>query len=221
MAKRRKVRRKPIIRRRRHDPFEVVGKIRAGVSYQWVACSIMGDKALAAPVLEQMNEGGWRPVKPWRHPRMKKSGGKIVVRGQILMERPEQVSVTARLEETTDAIEMVKQSPLDPRKWEWGDERRWRAFNSEVIAPVSVSKEDIELAAEKLSHAQGQRYCRINVPVTVSDSEIEMALYLKLDPAEYVRRRVVMDTEALVKRTVRTPEKEHLFSRAEFQAKTL
>ena len=221
MAKRRKVWRKPIVRCRRHDPFEVVGKVRAGVSYQWVACSIMGNKALAAPALERMIEGGWRPVKPWRHPRMKKSGGKIVVRGQVLMERPEAITLAARQEETNAGIQMVKQSPLDPRKYEWGDDRKWSAFTSEVIAPVFVSVKDVEYEAQKLPESGGHLYCRINVPVTVSAAEIEMALYLKLDPTEYIRRRIVMDTEALVKRTVTTPEKEHLFSRAEFQTKTL
>lgn len=212
---RRKIRAAPALESRWRDPFEVIGKIPNHLSYQWVAISVLGEQSVAKGTYGNwMEAGSWKPVPAKRHPKMSSDGKRIVVQGQLLMQRPAALTEVA-LQKNND---VAKGAVVEHGKmYGHGGE----AWNSPRLPAISVTDEDVEYEAQKLPVVRGQRYCRVNIPVTVSDDEIKMALYLKLDPAEYVRRRVIMDTDAMVKRMFSTPEKEHLFSRAEFQARIL
>ena len=62
------------------------------------------------------------------------------------------------------------------------------------------SAEQIEEVRLKLPHKNGTTYCEITIGVPISDAEIETALQLGIDPAEYIRRRVLMGPEEKVSR---------------------
>lgn len=194
------------------DPFEVIGKKPKGIAYQWVQYAIMGDEDAAEPHLKIAKAGGWTYVPPKRHPQMPSEKKQIRVGGNVLMQRRDVLSKAARAREIRAAQAMRSESPMSPEQYGFGDQRKWSASTGTATQPVAFTKQDFDNAVAQLPIRDKKRYCTIPIDVTISDNEIEMALYLKLEPIEYIRRRVAMATDILVR--------EHdLFYRAEFDAR--
>lgn len=200
------------------DPFEIVGKIPKGISYQWHAESVMGVENRG--VLRVARAAGWTFVPPQRHPKMHRVKNAIRVGACVLMQR-RTVSVRAdRQREERAALAMFRESPLAPDRYK--DNDKWRAFEACVSAAPSYTGEDIKAAAHVLPVVDGRRYCYVTIPVAIDDKEIETALCLKLEPTEYVRRRLVMDEEVvLVHRNSWTVNNECLFARADLMARII
>lgn len=89
------------------DRFAVdQSKIPAGTSYQWVPKTIFGEEQEEQLVVMQMQ--GWEPVPSERHPEyflkgQAPKGASIIRGGQILMERPVELTQEARDEDTARA----------------------------------------------------------------------------------------------------------------------
>lgn len=82
------------------NKFEVAkSDIPAGMSYQWNNHSIFGQEQHAYSAF--MEQQGWEPVPASRHPHLMPTGyeGPIIVDGQILMERPTELTLEALQEE--------------------------------------------------------------------------------------------------------------------------
>jgi hypothetical protein len=94
------------------DPFDVPLKfIPRGWEYQWNAVSSYGNKEIFQSVNNEMLQNGWRPVPAQRHdghymPRG--HAGDIVVRGQMLMERPKALCDEARDEHENRARQQMR-----------------------------------------------------------------------------------------------------------------
>jgi hypothetical protein len=69
-----------------------------GMTYEWKAQTIMGFELLEQQIMQEAN--GWTPVPAERHPELTGSrgakGGIIKRGGQILMERPNEITAEAR-----------------------------------------------------------------------------------------------------------------------------
>lgn len=82
------------------NKFEVAkSDIPAGMSYQWNNHSIFGQEQHAYSAF--MAQQGWEPVPASRHPHLMPPGyeGPIIVDGQVLMERPTELTIEALQEE--------------------------------------------------------------------------------------------------------------------------
>ncbi len=94
------------------DPFDVpLSFIPRGWEYQWNAISSYGNKEIFQAVNNEMLQNGWRPVPAPRHdghymPRGHQ--GEIVVRGQMLMERPKSLSDEAREEHVNRSRQQMR-----------------------------------------------------------------------------------------------------------------
>ncbi len=82
-----------------------------GWEYQWNAVTSYGNKEIFQSVNNEMYQNGWRPVPAPRHdgfymPRGHQ--GEIVVRGQVLMERPKQLCDEARDEAEDRARQQMR-----------------------------------------------------------------------------------------------------------------
>jgi hypothetical protein len=185
------------------DPFEVIGNRRNGIDYQWVATSVMGDVDVAAGILARMQGDGWKPVAAKRHPKMRHDKkGRIVIDGQMLMERPLALSDAARKEEIDAARAMVNDHAGGGGTY-GGSVSTVKSIEPDASyhSPRGqyFTDQDINRAREGLERQDGHRYVEVTVGVTIDEDELQTAMaILGLQPQEYVRRRIHMDTTALV-----------------------
>lgn len=90
-----------------HVPPELVPP---GWTFQWVAVSVVGNTEILMDQNLQMAENGWRPVPAERYPgRFMPAGhkGNIIRGGQMLMERPEELTKEARREDIINAKQLI------------------------------------------------------------------------------------------------------------------
>ena len=88
-------------------PLELIPK---GWEYQWVAISVTGNTEILLDQNLMMRENGWRPVPSERYPgRFMEAGhkGPIIRGGQMLMERPKELSDEARAEDIAAARQLI------------------------------------------------------------------------------------------------------------------
>lgn len=94
------------------DPFVVPpGFEPAGWKYQWCVTASLGNKDIAQDFYNEFYQNGWRPVPAKRHDGYwmpKGHDGPIVVRGQALMERPEEMCIEAANEDRRNAIQQMR-----------------------------------------------------------------------------------------------------------------
>ena len=113
-------------RRRKSTVFEdmfyiPVDEIPEGSSYEWKRWSVNGQEDPF--YIAQMREQGWEPVNPKRHPTWVPPGYSqphIIKGGQILMERPQELTNEARKEQrqlaknqTVEAEQRLGMTPKD------------------------------------------------------------------------------------------------------------
>ena len=94
------------------DIFDIpASMVPKGWSYQWNAVSIAGNSDILLDQTHMMHQNGWRPVPAKRHNghwMPKDHDGPIIVRGQALMERPEEMCVEAANEDKRRAIQQMR-----------------------------------------------------------------------------------------------------------------
>ena len=181
------------------DPFDVIGSVPKDKTYQWVAVSVAGNEHAAARTLAQMKAGGWRPVPARRHPAMPRNKKRIEYGGQVLMERSAKATHQAKDKEYQRALSLIKEQNEAVRGGT-STPSYVRDVQSDLGEKPFVPNPDaITKAKESLQFVNGVYYVEIPIRVAITDNEIETAiLMLRLDPSEYVRRRIVMNTTALV-----------------------
>lgn len=167
------------------DPFEVIGKVPVGVSYQWVAISVMGDTEIAAYTIQVLRASGWTCVPAKRHPKMPKAGKRIVVGSQVLMQQKE-VSVRAERErEIRAAREMFDGHPGSNSSKTSTHCGRQEAISSS-IAPVDGPPLDFP-------GSDGvPREVMVTIPLRLSANLMEAAAVCHLSLEEYGRRMVIL-----------------------------
>ncbi len=93
------------------DIFEVpLSMIPRGWTYQWNAISIAGNSDIILDQNHMMHQNGWRAVPAERHAGTlvpKGSTGNIIRGQQLLMERPEQLTQEARIEDLRNAEALI------------------------------------------------------------------------------------------------------------------
>jgi hypothetical protein len=94
------------------DPFHIDQReIPDGWSYQWIAKSVLGNSSADVISTTSFFENGWRPVPASRHPgQFMPAGytGNIERDGQMLVERPLQLTQEAREEEIATAKNLIR-----------------------------------------------------------------------------------------------------------------
>ena len=94
------------------DPFDVPkGFEPKGWKYQWCAVASLGNKEIVRTMAIEFHQNGWRPVPAARHDGYfmpKGEAGAIIVRDQMLMERPEAMCVEAANEDKRNAIQQMR-----------------------------------------------------------------------------------------------------------------
>ncbi len=83
-------------------------QIPVGTSYQWNNYTVFGQNNPSYD--SHMLMQGWRPVDSTRHPHLVPEGykGPLIVKGQVLMERPMELTLEARQEDYERAIGEVQ-----------------------------------------------------------------------------------------------------------------
>jgi hypothetical protein len=170
------------------DPFTIIGNIPKGMSYQWVALSVLGNKETVARCpgddrdvaefhLQVMRNGGWTSVPAKRHPKMPKKGRNIVVRGQLLMQRKEALTNAAREREIRDAQRMYQEHPGSAHH---------KNSNTDFITPIVSAldnwpgKDGIPIDVD------------VTIPVRLYSNLLEAAAICHLSPQEYARRMITL-----------------------------
>lgn len=80
-----------------------------GWTYEWRRHTVQGQEDPAYAV--QLDMKGWQPVPVSRHPEMMPkdySGSTIIRKGQMLMERPQEITARARIMEKKRALDQVR-----------------------------------------------------------------------------------------------------------------
>ena len=94
------------------DPFQVDQRIiPQGWEYQWCAVSSYGNAEIMRSLMTEYHQNGWRPVPANRHDGLympKGDSGNIIVRGQMLCERPKELSDEARREDYNMAVRQMR-----------------------------------------------------------------------------------------------------------------
>jgi hypothetical protein len=94
------------------DPFHVPKNFPPeGWEYQWCAVAAVGNKEVMRTQNIEFFQNGWRPVPAKRHDGYflpKGEEGPIVVRDQMLMERPSEMCDDARNEDKRNAIQQMR-----------------------------------------------------------------------------------------------------------------
>jgi hypothetical protein len=94
------------------DPFDVpMSFIPHGWRYQWNALSTYGNTEIFQSQNLEFHQNGWRPVPASRHDGFfmpHGHGGAVIVRGQMLMERPEALNLEAEKEQEEIAIRQMR-----------------------------------------------------------------------------------------------------------------
>lgn len=86
-----------------------------GFTYQWNAVAVIGNEDIVSRQMASMMRNGWTPVPASRHPELhgfKKPGPEdhIIIGGQMLMERPVEMTEEAREEDYQRAVGQVRQN---------------------------------------------------------------------------------------------------------------
>lgn len=175
------------------DPFRIIGEIPPGFVYQWVALSVMGSEAIAAPGLARMKIDGWREVPSSRHPKMRKKGRRIIVGDQVLMERPSEMTDDARKEEIDLATEWAKRDKPSAAGQNYFDSASTRSGFG------YPTQKQIDEVAAGLETVNGRQYAKFTaeIGIVLTPREVEAACVLGLDVNEYARRRFLMSAQAL------------------------
>jgi hypothetical protein len=94
------------------DPFHVpLNFPPPGWEYQWCAIAAVGNKEVMRTQNIEFFQNGWRPVPAKRHDGFflpKGEEGPIIVRDQMLMERPSEMCEDARNEDKRNAIQQMR-----------------------------------------------------------------------------------------------------------------
>ena len=94
------------------DPFDVPKNfLPAGWEYQWVAIASYGNKEVVRTMNLEFQQNGWRPVPASRHDGYfmpKGESGPVIVRDQMLVERPSAMCEEARIEDQRNAIQQMR-----------------------------------------------------------------------------------------------------------------
>jgi hypothetical protein len=202
------------------DPFEVVGKIPDKLAYQWCSLKITGSAEAAEPQLLQWKRGGWKPVPASRHPRMRHVKNRIIVNDQLLMQKPKALVQQELEADKKAALAQFDQNKLNPNRYP-DPEGRWSAL-SPAINVTAWTKDQFDRSKEKLPvSADDRTYCSVTIGILVSDRDIENSLWLNLDVAEYMRRRIIMDTSVLMRHPFASTDQPAVFGRAELEIRPL
>jgi hypothetical protein len=182
------------------DPFVVIGEIPRDKAYQWVAFAIRGDETLANAIYKgPMSKGGWHPVSPSMHPSMPSVNGCIEVLGQVLMQRSKEKNDYARAlaEDTARYIGSMNRFLAEENVAPFMPPHPWQAGGGVETA------EDIEgrAAYAALPEQEKLKYVMVQIGIEVRERDAETAANLKLNVAEYMKRRVYMDTRGLERKS--------------------
>lgn len=94
------------------DPFFVPKNFPPeGWEYQWCATAAVGNKEVVRSQNIEFFQNGWRPVPAKRHDGFflpKGEDGPVIVRDQMLMERPTEMCQDARAEDQRNAIQQMR-----------------------------------------------------------------------------------------------------------------
>lgn len=94
------------------DPFHVPANFPPpGWEYQWCAVAAVGNKEVVRTQNIEFFQNGWRPVPANRHDGFflpKGELGPVIVRDQMLMERPTEMCEDARNEDKRNAIQQMR-----------------------------------------------------------------------------------------------------------------
>jgi hypothetical protein len=94
------------------DPFDVPkGFAPPGWTYQWCAVASLGNTEVVRTMSIEFFQNGWRPVPAKRHDGYfmpKGEDGPIIVRDQMLMERPEELTLQAKEEDERMARQQMR-----------------------------------------------------------------------------------------------------------------
>lgn len=175
-------------RRSDRDPFEVIGPIPKGKTYQWAAISVMGDTDVALHSWLDLKEAGWKPVPPARHPKMPRRGKQIYYGGQVLVERSQKLTDSARLRDVKAASALNYDSPIksgDPLTYSPSG----MGFRS-IAAAAAGATLDQQVIRDEIEAAGGA--VKVEIGIALTDREIDACAYLSLTAKEYARRKVLM-----------------------------
>jgi hypothetical protein len=148
------------------DPFEVIGDVPEGWSYQWVVVSILGSRVAAEWSKSLMERDGWTSVPAARHPDMPCKDGKIEIGGCVLMERPAELTQKAKARDENAARKLA----FDATSVLITPEPGCGSFE-EVTAPVIV---------------------QVTLPLRLSIRQVTAASVCGITPEEYGRRLILL-----------------------------
>lgn len=129
------------------DMFYIpVEQIPEGSSYEWKRFSVHGQEDPF--YIAQMREQGWEPVNPKRHPTWVPPGYSqphIIKGGQILMERPQQLTDEARAEQRTLAKRQIREAEqrlgMTPKDTLTRDHEGVKArVTKEIMRPIPIEE---------------------------------------------------------------------------------
>lgn len=171
------------------DPFAVIGKIPKGISYQWVAETVTGDDQITHFHNEKFRSGGWKPVPARRHPKMPRDKkGRIVVGGQVLLQRPARLTQAADEENNKHAREMAEGTPVGTSKRLPDKDDVWRSLG------VSMGDGDVphRIAELQKEVEEAGGAVKVDISIALTEREIEAAAICGLTAREYARRKIMM-----------------------------
>lgn len=176
---------------RSDDPFDVIGPIPKGKSYQWLAFSVMGKDITDWPSFKDAFKAGWKPVPSRRHPLMPNKKGRIVYGAQILVERPHVLTTKAWAKDFAAAKKLVADNDA-------GSGQPYHAggrFPSKDAPDPSAS--DGSDCSTRIDAARNKfEALGSSVPVTIkialTNSQVEASGIVDLSLEEYTRRAVLM-----------------------------
>lgn len=178
MAKRRRVKANPgdELKHVPPDRFAVLGDTPRGWSYQWMALDVLGESQ--DETIRHMRAVGWKEVPTKRHPAMPSDGRRIVVGGQVLMQRRTTDVDSSRAKEIDAALAMFndhpgsggssRQSPNIVNDWGLGNDGGCLIYEGSAI--------DVQTT----------------ITVRLSPNLVQAALVCHLEPEEYARRMIIM-----------------------------
>lgn len=164
-----------------NDPFEVIGDVPDGWSYQWVAKSILGSESLAEADKCWMERNGWRPVPPERHPEMPCKDGQIEVGSCVLMERPAELTKAAN-EKTERAARDMACGALDHV-----------TIPATDVSPRFQGRPDGDAEApDAYKDAEAPVTVTVTLPLHLPINLVTAAKVCGITPDEYARRVIIL-----------------------------
>jgi len=170
------------------DPFEVIGPVPKGKTYQWITLSVCGDTDNWVTDLEVFKASGWKPVPATRHPKMPRKGKQIVFRGQLLVERSKKLSDAARATEISHARKAHDESSIKS-----GDSLVYYpsgASFKRIAAAAAGATPDPQVIRDEIDAAGGA--VKVEIGIELTEREIDACAYLSLTAKEYARRKILM-----------------------------